>query len=258
MRRIHRETNVPNGPAAFAQSNGIRFEGAQTRRAEFSAAGKAKWGSTEKKRNKEESLGRLTFRKSLLTYPTLSHLRSFGRKRIVNYEDIRRLFHGTMSKLFRKWIRDGIHKWEATMGGPVPQHLPSVECISMIETTYVPNDWRGPFVGAVGILLRGMAPIRESVRHFYTEFNGKNEPLAMALVRDGAPMWFEVGLIMGKPERILCVPLAILEYWPKVGGPLGAYGPPESASLKIQACHVMNSLFLLDIFAREKKGFLNI
>ena len=212
-------------------------------------------GSYRKEKEQgRESLGRLTIRKRLLNYIILSPLRSFERKRIVNYEEIRRLLHAPRSKLVRKWRRDDIRKWAVKLGGPVPQYLSSGECISMLETAYVPNDLRGTCMAERSILLRGTAPIRESVRRFFTEFNGQNECLAMAIVQDGAPMWFEVGLITDKPERILCVPLDILEYWPAVGGPFGAYGLPESSSLKLPAFPVMNSLCLLEIVARERKG----
>ena len=71
-------------------------------------------------------------------------------------------------------------------------------------------------------------------------------------------MCFELGLIMGKPDRILCVPLDILECWPAVGGPFVAYGHPKSSSLELPPFPVMNSLCLLEIFGRERKGVLNI
>ena len=76
----------------------------------------------------------------------------------------------------------------------------------------------------------------------------------MAIVHDGAPVWFVVGLIADKPERILCAPLDIVEYWPAVGGPFGAYDPPKSSSLRLPDFPVKNSLCLLQIIARAKKG----
>ena len=124
---FQRKRKVLNGTTACIQANGTSFEDAPTRWAELSAEEKGKWEAIAKKKNKEESLDRLTIRKRLLNYPILIPLRSFERKRIGNYEEIRRLLHVPMSKFARKWRRDDIHKWAEKLGGPVPQYLPSVE-----------------------------------------------------------------------------------------------------------------------------------
>ena len=157
---------------AFAQSNGIKFQDEQTRWAELASGEEAKWESTAMTKN-QGVLERLTIRIRLWSREILTPLLSFERKRIANYEEIRRLLLSTWSKLARMWRRDHICKWSEKMGGPVPQYLHSEECISMLETTYVPNDLRVPCRTERGILLRGAAPVSESVRHFTRNLMGR-------------------------------------------------------------------------------------
>ena len=153
---------------AFAHANGISFEDESARWAALSAQEKAKWEAIAKKKNKQEMLDRIIIRKRLLNYPILSPLRSFERKRIVNFEEIRRLLRVPRSKLVRKWRRDDIYKWAQKLDDPVPQYCPSEECIAMLETAYVPNDLCGTCRAGRSILLRGgKADPRERPPFFY-------------------------------------------------------------------------------------------
>ena len=98
------------------------------------------------------------------------------------------------------------------------------------------------------------SPIRQRVRHFFAQFDGPNYDLTIALLYEGIPKRCEVGLILAKPGRILCVPGEIIDYYPRRDTIFGTYGPPGTSAVFLPRSPHRRAIRLLDIISSGRNG----